>query len=65
MTVALFLQWRECNAEKHYMRGGKIGEFPAFDDKYIPGGTFVSVLNFAWSSLLNCVSHLDPTLFLK
>jgi len=30
--------WREVQGEKHYMKGGKIGEFPAFDDKYIPGG---------------------------
>lgn len=30
--------WRECNSEKHYMKGGKIGEFPAFDPAVIPGG---------------------------
>ena len=36
------LQWRECNSEKHYMKGGKIGEFPAFSDKYIPGGKHFS-----------------------
>jgi len=30
--------WREVSGEKHYMKGGKIGEFPAFDAKYIPGG---------------------------
>jgi len=35
--VGFLEYWRECNAEKHYMSGGKIGEFPAFSDKYIPG----------------------------
>ena len=32
------LQWREVAAEKHYMKGGKIGEFPKFDPSVIPGG---------------------------
>jgi len=31
-------KWREVASEKHYMKGGKIGEFPAFDAKFIPGG---------------------------
>jgi hypothetical protein len=30
--------WREIMSDKHYMKGGKIGEFPAFDSRYIPGG---------------------------
>lgn len=30
--------YREVACEKHYMKGGKIGEFPAFDAKVIPGG---------------------------
>lgn len=30
--------WREVNSEKHYMRGGKPGDFPDFDSKIIPGG---------------------------
>lgn len=35
------LQWREVAAEKHYMKGGKIGEFPKFDPSVIPGGAEV------------------------
>lgn len=30
--------WREVASETHYMKGGKVGEFPAFDSKFIPGG---------------------------
>jgi len=30
--------WREVAGDKHYMKGGKIGEFPAFDSSVIPGG---------------------------
>jgi|UniRef100_A0A7S2XQX6 hypothetical protein len=30
--------WRECSSETHYMKGGKVGAFPAFDSKVIPGG---------------------------
>jgi len=30
--------WREIASDTHYMKGGKIGDFPDFDSKYIPGG---------------------------
>lgn len=46
--VGFLEYWRECNAEKHYMKGGKIGEFPAFNDKYIPGGALNLYDPFGW-----------------
>jgi len=36
------MKYREVNSGTHYMRGGKIGYFPPFDSKVIPGGA----LNF-------------------
>lgn len=36
--VGFLEYWREVNSEKHYMRGGKPGDFPDFDSKIIPGG---------------------------
>jgi len=36
-------------AEKHYMKGGKPGEFPAFDSTYIPGGALNLFDPFGWS----------------
>ena len=42
--------WREINGDKHYMKGGKIGEFPAFDAKYIPGGALNLFDPFGWSN---------------
>jgi len=40
--------WRECNSSKHYMSGGKIGEFPAFDASVIPGGALNLYDPFGW-----------------
>jgi hypothetical protein len=40
--------WREVACEKHYMKGGKIGEFPAFDAAYIPGGALNLYDPFGW-----------------
>eukprot|EP00594_Rhizosolenia_setigera_P007563 CAMPEP_0178953572 /NCGR_PEP_ID=MMETSP0789-20121207/8493_1 /TAXON_ID=3005 /ORGANISM="Rhizosolenia setigera, Strain CCMP 1694" /LENGTH=245 /DNA_ID=CAMNT_0020634845 /DNA_START=39 /DNA_END=776 /DNA_ORIENTATION=- len=42
--------WREVASEKHYMKGGKIGEFPAFDPKFIPGGALNLYDPFGWSA---------------
>jgi hypothetical protein len=42
-------QYREVACEKHYMRGGKPGEFPAFDAKVIPGGALNYYDPFGWS----------------
>ena len=36
--VGFLEYWRESQSEKHYMSGGKVGYFPPFDSKYIPGG---------------------------
>ena len=35
-------------SDKHYMRGGKPGEFPEFDAKYIPGGALNLYDPFGW-----------------
>ena len=35
-------------SDKHYMKGGKIGAFPAFDSKYIPGGALNLYDPFGW-----------------
>ena len=40
--------WREINGEKHYMKGGKPGEFPAFDASVIPGGALNLYDPFGW-----------------
>lgn len=40
--------WREANSDKHYMKGGKIGEMPPFNDKYIPGGALNLYDPFGW-----------------
>jgi hypothetical protein len=42
LQIVLFIgfleYWSEANRDKHYMAGGKIGDFPDFNTKYIPGG---------------------------
>jgi len=38
LFIGFLEYYREVACEKHYMKGGKIGEFPAFDAKVIPGG---------------------------
>jgi hypothetical protein len=48
--VGFLEYWREANSEKHYMSGGKIGEFPVFNDKYIPGGALNLYDPFGWSA---------------
>eukprot|EP00529_Nitzschia_sp_RCC80_P027572 CAMPEP_0113513452 /NCGR_PEP_ID=MMETSP0014_2-20120614/39874_1 /TAXON_ID=2857 /ORGANISM="Nitzschia sp." /LENGTH=249 /DNA_ID=CAMNT_0000409865 /DNA_START=116 /DNA_END=865 /DNA_ORIENTATION=+ /assembly_acc=CAM_ASM_000159 len=40
--------YREVKSEKHYMRGGKPGEFPAFDSSVIPGGALNLYDPFGW-----------------
>jgi len=38
LFIGFLEYYREVACEKHYMRGGKVGEFPKFDTKVIPGG---------------------------
>jgi hypothetical protein len=45
--------WREVMADKHYMKGGKPGEFPPFDAKYIPGGALNLYDPFGWRKNLS------------
>lgn len=40
--------WREIASDKHYMSGGKPGEFPAFDASVIPGGALNLYDPFGW-----------------
>lgn len=42
--------WRESQADKHYMSGGKPGEMPSFDAKFIPGGALDLYDPFGWSN---------------
>jgi len=50
MLVIGFLEyWGEANMDKHYMRGGKPGDFPDFDSKKIPGGALNLFDPFGWS----------------
>jgi len=41
--------WKEANSEKHYMSGGKIGDFPDFDADIVPGGALNLYDPFGWS----------------
>lgn len=38
MFVGFLEFWSEANRDQHYMKGGKPGDFPDFNSKYIPGG---------------------------
>jgi hypothetical protein len=53
VQIVLFIgfleYWSEANRDKHYMAGGKIGDFPDFDTKYIPGGALNYYDPFGWS----------------
>ena len=44
--------WSEANMDKHYMRGGKPGDFPDFNSKYIPGGALSLYDPFGWNKNL-------------
>lgn len=37
---------------QHYMRGGRPGDFPDFDNKYIPGGALNLYDPFGWTRSL-------------
>ena len=43
-----FLEFYNEVGNKHYMRGGKIGDFPDFDAKVIPGGALNLYDPFGW-----------------
>lgn len=38
LFIGFLEYWREANSGTHYMKGGKIGYYPPFDPKIIPGG---------------------------
>jgi len=38
MFIGFLEFWRESQCGTHYMKGGKIGYYPPFDAKFIPGG---------------------------
>merc|ERR1712228_156 len=44
-----FLEFYNEVGNKHYMKGGKIGDFPDFDAKVIPGGALNYFDPFGWS----------------
>jgi len=51
LQIVLFIgfleYWNEV-ANRHYMKGGKIGDFPDFDPKVIPGGALNYYDPFGW-----------------
>ncbi|GMH81313.1 hypothetical protein TrVE_jg8718 [Triparma verrucosa] len=54
MLFVGFLEfWSEANMEKHYMRGGRPGDFPDFNNKYIPGGALNLYDPFGWNKSLS------------
>jgi Chlorophyll A-B binding protein len=48
LTLFRSSQYREVKSSKHYMSGGKPGEFPAFDSSVIPGGALNYYDPFGW-----------------
>lgn len=48
LFVGFLEYWNEVASDKHYMKGGKIGDFPAFDAKVIPGGALNLYDPFGW-----------------
>jgi len=47
LFVGFLEYWNEV-ANKHYMKGGKVGDFPDFDSKVIPGGALNLYDPFGW-----------------
>jgi hypothetical protein len=47
LFVGFLEYWNEV-ANKHYMKGGKVGDFPGFDSKVIPGGALNLYDPFGW-----------------
>lgn len=48
LFVGFLEYWNEV-ANKHYMKGGRIGDFPDFDTKVIPGGALNLFDPFGWN----------------
>lgn len=49
LFVGFLEYWSEANMEKHYMRGGRPGDFPDFDAKKVPGGSLNLYDPFNWT----------------
>lgn len=50
LFVGFFEFYREVACEKHYMKGGKIGEMPPIDSRVVPGGGLNLYDPFGWSA---------------